>query len=119
MRFPRHRRITSRHGFQRVRDDGSSQGGKYLVLGVLRDPVSVPSVKIGYITTRRLGNAVVRNRVRRKLRGILQRTGERLKPGYFLVLIARQAAADASSQALEKEWKWLAHRAGIFQDGQS
>jgi ribonuclease P protein component len=119
MRFPRNRRITSRHAFQRVRAEGASYGGRFLVLGVLSDPESAPSVRVGYITTRRLGNAVVRNRVRRRLRGILQRTGERLKPGFFLVLIARQPAAEASSQALEKEWKWLAHRAGIFQDRES
>lgn len=116
MRFPRARRITSRTLFQRVRAEGASFGGRFLVLGTLKDPLVAPEVRIGYITTRRIGNAVVRNRVRRRLRGILQRTGDRLKSGYCLVLIARLPAAEASSQALEKEWKWLAHRAGIFQD---
>ncbi|MCB1086512.1 MAG: ribonuclease P protein component [Verrucomicrobiae bacterium] len=116
MRFPRQRRITTRHLFQRVKSEGRSWGGRFLVLGVLSDPVMAPSVRVGYITTKRLGNAVARNRVRRRLRGILQRTGERLKPGYCLVLIARHSAAEASSIALEKEWKWLAHRAGIFQE---
>lgn len=114
MRFPRDRRITSRRLFQRVREEGTSVAGHFLVLGVLKDDSITDPVRIGYITTRRLGNAVTRNRVRRRLRGILQRTGERLQPGYCLVLVARNRAADASSEALEKEWKWLAHRAGIF-----
>lgn len=114
MRFPRDRRITSRRLFQRVRHQGKSFAGHYLVLGVLRDETLADPVRIGYITTRRLGNAVTRNRVRRRLRGILQRTGERLEPGFCLVLVARNRAADASSEALEKEWKWLAHRAGLF-----
>lgn len=114
MRFPRDRRITAKRLFQRVRSEGSSQAGHYLVLGVLRDETVADPVKVGYITTRRLGNAVVRNRVRRRLRGILQRTGDRLLPGYCLVLIARNRAAVATSEALEKEWKWLAHRAGLF-----
>ena len=114
MRFPRDRRITAKRLFQRVRNEGSSHAGHYLVLGVLRDESVAGPVKVGYITTRRLGNAVVRNRVRRRLRGVLQRTGERLLPGHCLVLVARNRAADASSEALEKEWKWLAHRAGLF-----
>ena len=114
MRFPRDRRITSRRLFQRVRNHGESFAGHYLVLGVLRDEQLADPVKIGYITTKRLGNAVTRNRVRRRLRGVLQRTGERLEPGFCLVLVARNRAAEASSEALEKEWKWLAHRAGIF-----
>jgi ribonuclease P protein component len=85
-------------------------------LGWLSDPETAPSLRVGYITTRRIGNAVVRNRVRRRLRGILQRTGDRLKDGYCLVLVARNPSAEATSVALEKEWKWLAHRAGIFRD---
>lgn len=115
MRFPRDRRITSRRLFQRVRNQGKSFAGHFLVLGVLQDDHLADPVKVGYITTRRLGNAVTRNRVRRRLRGVLQRTGERLKPGYCLVLVARNRAAEATSEALEKEWKWLAHRAGIIQ----
>lgn len=114
MRFPRDRRITAKRLFQRVREEGTSHAGHFLVLGLLRDEAIADPVKVGYITTRRLGNAVTRNRVRRRLRGVLQRTGDRLLPGYCLVLIARHRAATASSEALEKEWKWLAHRAGIF-----
>lgn len=116
MRFPRGRRITSRRIFQRVREEGQAFRGHHLVLGLLYDPEHVQTVQVGYITTRRLGNAVVRNRVRRRLRGILQRTGERLKPGYFLVLIARKSAATADSVALEKEWKWLIHQANLSKD---
>lgn len=114
MRFPRGRRITSRRLFQRVRREGRSYRGHFLVLGVLEDPGAAPTVRIGYITTRRMGGAVARNAVRRRLRGVLQRTGQRLKPGYCLVLVARNAAAQADSAALEKEWKWLAHRANIM-----
>lgn len=113
MRFPRGRRITSRRIFQRVRQEGRTYRGHHLVLGLLHDPENVQTLKVGYITTRRLGNAVVRNRVRRKLRGILQRTADALKPGYFMVLIARKAAANADSAALEKEWKWLVHQANL------
>ena len=115
MRFPRGRRITSRRIFLRIREEGQSYRGHFLVLGLLHAPEKVQTVRVGYITTRRLGNAVTRNRVRRRLRGILQRTGDRLKPGNFLVLIARGPAANADSAALEKEWKWLAHRAKLFE----
>jgi len=116
MRFPRGRRITSRRIFQRVRKEGSSYRAHHLILGVLRDPEQVQTVQVGYISTRRLGNAVVRNRVRRRLRGILQRTGDRLKTGYYLVLVARTPAAMADSAALEKEWKWLIHQANLLKD---
>lgn len=115
MKFPRIRRITRRSDFQRVRTQGRSLHGQFLVLGYLRDGAEendTPS-RLGLITTKRLGNAVVRNRVRRKLRGIMQRIGDRFAPGFLLVLIARNAASGASSEQLEKEWKWLMHRASL------
>ncbi len=71
-------------------------------------------MKVGYITTKRIGNAVVRNAVRRRMRGILQRTGAEIREGYYLVVIARNQAANASSERLEKEWKWLLHKADLF-----
>ncbi len=117
MRFPQHRRITSRRDFGRVRRQGHSYRGHFLLLGVLEDS-SVPDLKIGFITTRRLGNAVTRNRIRRRLRGIFQRLGDDLKNGHYLVVIPRGAAARASSEALEKEWKWLIHRSGLYKKEQ-
>ncbi len=117
MRFPKGRRLTRRGDFLRVREQGQSYQGHFLVLGVLQDP-EIRGLKVGYVTTRRIGGAAVRVRVRRRLRAILQRTGERLRQGYALVIVPRRSAADASSQALEKEWKWLAHRAKLFQESQ-
>lgn len=113
MKFPRSRRITRRSDFQLVRTKGKSVHGRFLVLGYFEDSEEAPS-KLGLITTKRLGNAVIRNRVRRKLRGIMQRIGDRFSPGHWFVLIARNAAAEATSEQLEKEWKWLMHRADLM-----
>ncbi|NOY00998.1 MAG: ribonuclease P protein component [Verrucomicrobia bacterium] len=117
MRFPHNRRITQRREFSRVRSKGKTYRGHFMLMGVLQDD-EVPDLKIGYITTRRLGNAVTRNRIRRRLRGIFQRLGGNLKKGYYLVVIPRASAAHASSEVLEKEWKWLIHQSGLYQEDQ-
>ncbi len=83
-------------------------------MGYLRDEELAEPLKLGLITTKKVGNAVIRNRIRRRLRGMVQRLGERLVPGYWIVLIARKAAAGASSEQLEKEWKWMLHRTSIM-----
>ncbi len=110
MKLPRSRRITQRADFQRVRTSGQTIQGRFLVLGYLADATLAEPFRLGIITTKRLGNAVVRNRVRRRIRGVMQRTGERIARSHWLVLIARGAAADASSAQLEKEWTWLMYR---------
>lgn len=110
MKLPRSRRITSRADFQRVRARGQAIQGRFLVLGYLADETLREPFRVGIITTKRLGDAVVRNRVRRRLRAILQRTGDRIGKPHWIVLIARGAAAAATSEQLEKEWKWMLHR---------
>jgi ribonuclease P protein component len=110
MKLPRSRRVTRRADFQRVRVSGRSIQGRYLVLGYLADPSLPEPFRLGIITSRRIGGAVVRNRVRRRIRGVIHRTGDRIAVPHWLVIVARSAAAGATSEQLEKEWKWLMHR---------
>lgn len=113
MKLPRSRRIAHRGDFDRVRTQGRSIRGHFLVLGYLADANLTESFRLGLITTKRLGGAVVRNRVRRRLRGILHRTGELVTQPHWIVLIARTPAATASSAQLEKEWHWLLRKASL------
>lgn len=113
MKLPKGRRLVRSAEFAHVRQKGRTWKGHFLLLGVLTDP-AVPTFKLGLVTSRKLGNAVVRNRTRRRLRAVVQQTGERLMPGLRLVIVARPSAAKASSDRLLKEWKWLLHQAGLI-----
>lgn len=119
MKLPRSRRITRRADFQRVRVAGSTFQGRFLVLGSLSDDSLSEPFRLGIITTKRLGGAVVRNRVRRRLRAVIHRSGHRIVRPHWLVLIARGAAAEASSEQLEKEWIWLMRRASLMESDSS
>ena len=116
MKFPRSRRITRRAEFARVRGQGKNVTGRFLVMGYLKDEALGGNVKLGLITTKKIGNAVVRNRVRRRLRAIFQRNVEKVQPGYWMVLVARNAAGKATSDQLEKEWKWMLDKASIARE---
>lgn len=111
--FPKVRRLTRASEFARVKSEGSVQRGKLFMLGVLAVENSGP-LRAGFITSRRLGRAVVRNRVRRRLREIVRRHQPGLRGSFWIVLIARAAAASASYAALEDEWLRLAKRASIL-----
>jgi ribonuclease P protein component len=99
--------------FDLVRRDGSVRRGKLLVLGVLEVENSGPS-RAGFVVSRRVGSAVIRNRVRRRLREIVRRHQHDLRLNFWIVLIARREAANASYCALEDEWLRLARRAFIL-----
>ena len=112
-RFPAARRLQLSREFDRVRHEGRTVRGGLLMLGALR-PEGEGAFRVGLITSRRVGGAVVRNRVRRRLREIVRRHQPALASGLWLVVIARPAAGRASSAALEEEWLRLAQRASIL-----
>lgn len=99
--------------FGKVKREGESCQGRFMVLSVLKNPPS-NEIKIGLITSRRLGGAVVRNRVRRRLREIMRMARPGLRTGLWLVLIARKNAVDAPFQSLQREWLQLARRTSIL-----
>ena len=85
-----------------------------MLLGVLKN--SEPGVRIGLITSRRIGNAVTRNRTRRRLREMVRLSRPRLNDGLWIVLVARRSAAFAGYHEIEREWLSLARRASILND---
>jgi len=112
-RFPAVRRLKLGREFERVRKGGRAVRGGVLMLSVL--PVDGEKrFRVGLITSRRVGGAVARNRVRRRLREIVRRNQQALKGGIWFVVIAGRSAAQTRSAALEAEWLRLARRAGIL-----
>src|SRR5712675_3007358 len=103
LRFPKSARLSRASEFQRLRREGRSFHGKFIVLSVLKN-APTPEVRVGLITSRRVGGAVARNRVRRRLREIIRAARPQIHAGTWLTLIARQAAAQATSGILAAEW---------------
>ena len=111
--FPRARRLTRSSEFERVRQEGRAHRGKALTLGVLTGGED-NGFRAGFITSRAIGNAVKRNRLRRRLREIVRHHQHEIVAGAWIVTIARAAAADVTYQELEDEWLRLAKRASIL-----
>ena len=111
--FPKERRLTRASEYERVKREGLVWRGKLLILNTARIANS-GVCRMGFITSRRLGSAVIRNRVRRRLREILRQRQHDLKRDFWIVLIARRDAANASYRALEDEWLRLVRRASIL-----
>ena len=58
--------------------------------------------RLGITVSTKLGHAVVRNRVRRRLREIYRLNKDRVIPGYDMILVARVKAAHASYRKIEQ-----------------
>jgi ribonuclease P protein component len=97
--LPQQSRMRSPEEFKRVMRSGRRAGGATLSGHLLATAVGlVPedaSPKVGFVVSRAVGSAVVRNRVKRRLRELMRRRLASLPRGCLLVLRAHPAAASA------------------------
>ena len=102
--------LTRKEQFGLVYDKGRSWASGVVVMRALPNGLDVS--RYGFTVSRRVGKAVVRNRVRRRLREILRRTP--LEPGWDIVFIARLPAARADYASLERSVGGLLGRARLI-----
>ena len=111
--FPKSRRLTQSAEFAQVKKNGRVYRGRSVLLSILRAN-GATRFRAGFITSRALGSAVARNRVRRRLREIVRKHQREIVDGTWIVTIARANAVGATYQELEVEWLRLAKRASIL-----
>ena len=70
--------------------------------------------RVGITVSKKLGHAVVRNRVRRRLREVYRLNEDRFQSGWDIVVVARSRAVHADFQKLTDSYLSLADRLGIL-----
>ena len=102
--------LTRKAQFDLVYERGRSWVGKEIVLRAV--PNGLEASRYGLTVSRRVGKAVGRNRIKRRLREILRQTT--LRPGWDIVFIARAPAAQTDYTGLGQSVRDLLSRAGLF-----
>jgi ribonuclease P protein component len=95
MRLPKNRRLASNRQFKAVLDHGRRASDGLLVLYMAPNDCGYP--RLGVSVGKSLGNAVVRNRVKRLLREAFRRSQDRIPPDFDYVLMI--------SPALRRRWR--------------
>ena len=102
LRFRKSNRILRTSDFQRAYTQGKRIAGQYFTAFCLKVP-SNPGPRFGFTTPRALGNAVVRNRVKRRLREMLRLRFFEFAPEWDIVINPRRAAFAAATGELARE----------------
>ena len=107
-RLGRRDRLRSRRDFERLTREGERRASPSFVVFVSSAPrrgpeTGGPRPRLGVTASRKLGGAVVRNRVKRRIRECFRRCRDLLPPGADVVVIARRGAAELTSAEVGAE----------------
>ena len=99
--------------FRRVYNKGASGVSPFLV--VYARPNRGGRNRLGVTVSTKLGKAVVRNRVRRRLREIYRLSQPEMKQGWDIVLVARTRAVTATYRDLERTYRKTCEKLGLLE----
>ncbi len=103
------------HIFRRLYSS-SGHANSYLVLYARKNHSAAN--RVGVTVSKKLGCAVVRNRVRRRLREVYRLNETRFAPGWDIVVVARSRCVKADFGKLTDAYLSLAEKAGILETNQ-
>ena len=103
--------LKENHVFRRLYHRGATAGNRLLVVYCLRNGTG--HSRLGLTVSAKLGHAVERNRMRRRLREIYRLHEAELLPGYDIVIVARSRAMEADFAELTRAFLTLAGRTGL------
>ena len=113
-RIGRDGRLRSSRDFARVKSSGTAYRGRHCVVVVCAAPGE--PTRVGFVASKRgVGNAVQRNRARRRLREIVRRRWERVPhTGYLMMFVAYRSATTAPHQDLASDVERVLGSAGAL-----
>ena len=103
-RLRREQRLRDSRDYRRLSRRGRRAASeRFIVLASRRNSEGGETTRLGITASRKVGGAVVRNRVKRRVREWFRRSGSELEPGLDLVVIARRSASSLRQVDLERE----------------
>jgi ribonuclease P protein component len=95
-----------------VRQTGASYAQPFFILCLLSNGLCLS--RCGFTASRRVGNAVARNRARRRMREVVRLLWDLIEPGWDLVWVARPGINGADFADLQEAGARLVLRAGVL-----
>lgn len=107
-------RLRRPQDFARARAEGRVFRHPLLIVNTV--PNGLEHNRYGFVTARRLGNAVTRNRARRQMGEAVRRFHPALNPGNDIIFIARAPIVSQSYAAISDALETTLRRAGLVMD---
>ena len=106
--------LKKNHEFRRIYQRGKSAVGGGMVVYCRKNPQG--GSRLGLTASTKLGNAVTRNRARRRLRELYRLNQDQLRPGFDVILVARSRTVSASWRELNSTFFRLCKKLNLLRE---
>ncbi len=104
--------LKQNHEFRRLYAKGKSAVAPCMAVYCRKNRYGVN--RVGFTTGTKLGKAVVRNRIRRRLREVYRTNEEKFRVGYDIVVVARVRAGHTRYRELERQFLHAAEKLDLL-----
>ena len=111
-RLDKTRRIINNNEYRLVYKHGKYEVGRLCV--IYRMPVAKQKTRIGFVTGKKVGGAVERNRARRLMKEVYRLNQHQIREGYHIVIVGRGPLKDATYERAEKEILYLLRKSKLL-----
>ena len=105
-------RLTKRKEFNYIFKQGKAFSSKMFVLNY--SPTKLPTFKVGFSVSKKIGNAVVRNKVKRRMREAFRSLQEEVNPKYNYIFVARQGVELANFDQIKSSFIFSLEKSGLI-----
>ncbi len=92
--------MLKKSGFKKIYNHAPSYAGRSVVMLCMKNDLAVK--RLGIVASKKVGNSVMRNKARRRIKEIYRINENNIKNGYDIVIIARAAIHQVTFADLEK-----------------
>lgn len=104
-------RITQGRDFSSIYKSGKRIGGRFII--VFFRPGKEKNTRVGFVVSKKVGKAVIRNRVKRRLRGMWREIMPGLKGTFDIVINARPSISESSCEELREDLLYTLKKAKL------
>lgn len=108
------RRIKKNTEFRLVYKHGTFEVNRYCV--IYKMPVAKKPTKMGFVTGKKVGGAVQRNRARRLMKEVYRLHQHEIREGYHVVVVGRAPLSNATYAEAERSIMTLLRRSKLLKD---
>lgn len=105
-------RINQNKEYNAVFNGGVKVIGRYIIVYILANNLDYN--RYGIITSKKIGNAVIRNNAKRKLRHLIRDNLQNVKIGHDVVIVARYTINETDFNSLESDFKIVLRKLRIW-----